>query len=163
MESTRDMKQQQPSSPLDPAESERRKRHDRRQCNNVWASFRFSGRRQGARRNGEGENTYVDRPARHVIILAYTIIFCSILDALLTLLYIERGGGEANPVMAMAIDFGMTAFVSLKMALTIFGIGLLTLHQNFRLGLRGLYGIAILYLLLLAYHGIIWLGELHWR
>jgi hypothetical protein len=157
------MKQHQPYSLLDPAESERRDRHDRRQYHNVWASFRFSGRRQGARRNGEGENTYVDRPARHVIILAYMIISCSILDALLTLLYIERGGGEANPVMAVAIDFGMTAFVSVKMALTIFGIGLLTLHQNFRLGLRGLYSVTIIYLVLLAYHGIIWLGELHWR
>ena len=105
----------------------------------------------------------MDCPARHVIILAYMIISCSILDALLTLLYIERGGGEANPVMAVAIDFGMTAFVGVKMALTIFGIGLLTLHQNFRLGLRGLYSVTIIYLVLLAYHGLIWLGELHWR
>jgi hypothetical protein len=63
--------------------------------------------------------------------------------------------------MAVAIDFSMTAFVGLKMALTIFGIALLTLHQNFRLGLRGLYGMTIIYLLLLAYHGIIWIGELH--
>ena len=155
------MKQQQPYSLLDPAKSERRKRHDRRQCNTVWASFRLSGRRQGARRNGEGENTYVDRPARHVIILAYMIISCSIFDALLTLLYIERGGGEANPVMATAIDFGTTAFVGLKMALTIFGIALLAVHQNFRLGLRGLYGMTLIYLVLLAYHGLIWLGELY--
>jgi Domain of unknown function (DUF5658) len=155
------MKQQRLYSLLDPAGSERRQRHDRRQCNNVWASFRFSGRRQGARRYGEGENTYVDRPARHVIILTCTIVFCSIFDALLTLLYIERGGGEANPVMAVAIDFGTTAFVGLKMALTIVGIALLAVHQNFRLGLRGLYGMTIIYLVLLTYHGIIWLGELY--
>ena len=155
------MKQQRPYSLFDPADSERRKRHDRRQCNTVWASFRFSGRRQEARRYGEGENTYVDRPARHVIILAYMIISCSIFDALLTLLYIERGGGEANPVMAAAIDFSTTAFVGLKMALTIFGIALLAVHQNFRLGLRGLYAMTLIYLVLLAYHGLIWLGEFY--
>jgi hypothetical protein len=154
------MEQQQPYSLLDQPEPRRRNRHDRRQRHNVWASFRFSGQRQGARRDGEGENTYVDRPAQRVIILAYVIILCSILDALLTLLYIERGGGEANPVMAVAIDVSTTAFVGLKMALTIFGICLLTLHQNFRLGLRGLYGMTIIYLVLLAYHGIIWIGEL---
>jgi hypothetical protein len=155
------MEQQQPYSLLDPSESERRERHDRRQCNNVWASLRLSGRRQGSRRNGEGEDTYVDHPARHVVNMACVIIVCSILDALLTLLYIERGGEEANPVMAVAIDFGMTTFVGLKMALTILGIGLLALHQNFRLGLRGLYGMTIIYLILLAYHGIIWIGELY--
>jgi len=155
------MKQQRPYSLFDPADSERRKRHDRRQCNTVWASFRFSGRRQEARRYGEGENTYIDRPARHVIILAYMIISCSIFDALLTLLYIERGGGEANPVMAAAIDFSTTAFVGLKMALTIFGIALLAVHQNFRLGLRGLYAMTLIYLVLLAYHGLIWLGEFY--
>jgi hypothetical protein len=47
------------------------------------------------------------------------------------------------------------------MALTILGICLLTLHQNFRLGLRGLYGMTLIYLVLLAYHGMIWIGELH--
>lgn len=156
------MEQQQLYSLLDSPEAERRERHDRRQRNNAWASFRFSGQRQRSRRNGEGEDTYVDHPARRVIILACVIIACSILDALLTLLHIERGGGEANPVMAVAIDFGMTAFVGLKMALTTLGIGLLALHQNFRLGLRGLYGMTLIYLALLVYHGIIWLGELLW-
>jgi hypothetical protein len=157
------MEQQPPPySLLDSSESERRDRYDRRQGSSAWASFRLSGQRQASRRDGEGENTYVDRPARPVILLACMILFCSILDALLTLLYIERGGGEANPVMAVAIDFGTTAFVGHKMALTILGIGLLTLHQNFRLGLRGLYGMTIIYLVLLAYHGIIWLGELRW-
>lgn len=137
-----------------------RQRYDRRSWNSVWESLRFHGRRRGARRFGEGEDTYVDQPTRRVIILSCVIMGCSILDALLTLLYIERGGSEANPAMALAIDYGLGMFVGIKMVMTIFGVCTLALHQNFRLGLRGLYGMAILYAILLIYHGFIWLGEL---
>jgi hypothetical protein len=87
------------------------------------------------------------------------ITMCSLLDALFTLLYIERGGVEANPLMALAINLGVRTFVGLKMGLTGVGTVLLALHQNFRLGLRGLYSIVLTYLVLLAYHGFLWLGE----
>ncbi|ETW95021.1 MAG: hypothetical protein ETSY1_32395, partial [Candidatus Entotheonella factor] len=109
---------------------------------------------------GEGQDTYVDQPARHVTVLVCVILGSSILDALLTLLYIGRGGGEANPIMAMAINSGLTWFVALKMLLTIAGIVMLAIHQNFRLGLRGLYGMAIIYVVLLLYHGVLWIDYL---
>jgi hypothetical protein len=91
--------------------------------------------------------------------MVYLITVCSLLDALFTLLYIERGGGEANPLMARAIGLGARTFVGLKMALTGIGTVLLALHQNFRGGLRGLYVIVLIYLFLLVYHGFLWLGE----
>jgi Domain of unknown function (DUF5658) len=125
----------------------------------LWTSLRLRGRRQGARRAGEGQNTYVDRPHRRVSLMVGIITVCSLLDALFTLLYIERGGSEANPLMALAINLGVRTFVGLKMGLTGVGTVLLALHQNFRLGLRGLYGIVLTYLVLLAYHGFLWLGE----
>jgi Domain of unknown function (DUF5658) len=121
--------------------------------------FRLRGQRKGARRAGEGHNTYVDHPHRHVVFMVWVITACSILDALFTLLYIERGGNEANPLMALALSLGVTTFVGLKMGLTGIGTVLLALHQNFRLGLRGLYSIVLIYLFLLAYHGFLWLGE----
>ncbi len=93
-------------------------------------------------------------------VLVCVILGSSILDALLTLLYIGRGGGEANPIMAMAINSGLTWFVALKMLLTIAGIVMLAIHQNFRLGLRGLYGMAIIYVVLLLYHGVLWIDYL---
>ncbi|WP_143309998.1 DUF5658 family protein [Candidatus Entotheonella palauensis] len=140
--------------------AEQRQRTDRRQATTLWKSLRFGGRRQGARRAGEGQDTYVDQPARRVTILVGVILGSSILDAILTLLYIGRGGGEANPIMAMAINSGLTWFVALKMLLTVTGIIMLAIHQNFRLGLRGLYGMAIIYLALLLYHGILWIDYL---
>ena len=126
----------------------------------ISSIFRLGGRRQAARREGEGEDAYVDQPALRVTVMVYLILGASIIDALLTLLYMERGGGEANPIMAVAINWGHAWFVSLKMALTIVGAIMLAIHQNFRLGLRGLYGMAVVYLCLLAYHGALWLDQL---
>lgn len=141
--------------------SERRQHDDRRRrYATPWDSLHFRGRRKGARRTGEGRNTYVDRPARRVIFMVCVITVGSVLDALFTLLYIERGGSEANPLMALAINLGVSTFMGLKIGLTGVGVLLLALHQNFRLGLRGLYSIALLYLLLLVYHGLLWLREL---
>jgi hypothetical protein len=140
--------------------SERRQRPDRRKKTTFWGSLRFGGRRRGARRVGEGEATYVDQPARRVTLLVSVILGCSILDALLTLLYIEQGGSEANPIMAVTINWGHAWFLALKMLTTIIGISMLAIHQNFCLGLRGLYGMAIIYMALLFYHGILWFGHL---
>lgn len=140
--------------------SNRRRQGDRRSGRPTLRSvFRLRGQRKGARRAGEGHNTYVDHPHRHVVFMVWVITVCSILDALFTLLYLERGGNEANPIMALALSLGITTFVGLKMGLTGLGTVLLALHQNFRLGLRGLYSIVLVYLFLLAYHGFLWLGE----
>ncbi len=140
-------------------EPKQRQRTDRRKRSTLWGSLRY-GRRQGARRSGEGQDTYVDQPARRVTMLVSVILVCSILDALLTLLYIQRGGAEANPIMAAAINSGMTLFVATKMLLTAFGAIMLAIHQNFRLGSQGLYGMAVIYIALLLYHGILWTNQL---
>jgi len=142
------------------ADPEQRQQFDRRKATTIWGSLRFGGRRQSARRAGEGEDIYVDQPARRVTLLVIVILGCSILDALLTLLYLEQGGSEANPIMAVAIDSGQAWFVAFKMLLTVVGAVMLAIHQNFRLGLRGLYGMAIIYVALLFYHGILWLEHL---
>ncbi len=143
-----------------PNDLEQRQRTNRRKRATLWGSLRFYGRRQSARRAGEGQDTYVDQPARRVTMLVSIILVCSILDALLTLLYIDRGGSEANPIMAVAIHSGMTSFVAIKMLLTVAGVIMLAIHQNFRLGTRGLYGMAIIYLALLLYHGVLWTDQL---
>jgi hypothetical protein len=41
------------------------------------------------------------------------------------------------------------------MGLSIFGAWILAAHQQFRLALRGLYGFAVGYGMLLLYHGLI--------
>jgi Domain of unknown function (DUF5658) len=76
----------------------------------------------------------------------------AIVDAGLTLRYLEQGGREAHPVMALALTHGAALFMGLKMMLTGLGAWLLAAHQQFQLALCGLYGLAIGYEVLLCYH-----------
>jgi predicted cobalt transporter CbtA len=71
-------------------------------------------------------------------------------------MYLQQGGDEANPLMAMALEQGMTSFVATKMALTGLGTMLLAIRHHCWLGLRGLYALAVLYAALLVYHAILY-------
>jgi len=76
----------------------------------------------------------------------------SCLDALLTLLHLENGGCEANPLMDVALAHGTTVFVVLKLGITSVAAWFLAAHQQFPLATRGLHGLALGYGVLLAYH-----------
>jgi hypothetical protein len=140
---------------MNPSLSERRTHADRRrQPTALLGTLRLYGRRLGGRRCGEG-GIYVDHLAPRVVALVLFVVLCSALDALFTLIHIQQGGFEANPVMAMALNQGISSFVGMKMALTGLGATLLAIHQNFWLGIRGLHTLALIYAGLLVYHLII--------
>ena len=90
-----------------------------------------------------------------VVKLVVFVLVCSALDALFTLIHIQYGGTEANPIMAMALDFGPASFVRAKMGLTGLGAILLASYEHLRLGLACLYLIAIVYAGLLLYHAML--------
>jgi len=75
-----------------------------------------------------------------------------ILDALFTLLYIQRGGSELNPLMDAAISAGVVPFLAVKCGLTLLGIAFLCLHKNFRFVKAILVGVLVLYTALFGYH-----------
>jgi uncharacterized protein DUF5658 len=132
---------------------ERRSLADRRTRPTTFVSaIRWHGRRKGFRRAGEGRYAYVDCLARRIVALAVLICVGSLLDALLTLLHLEDGGGEANPLMHMALAHGTTLFVVLKLSITCVAAWFLAAHQQFPLAYRGLHGLALSYGVLLAYH-----------
>jgi Domain of unknown function (DUF5658) len=115
-------------------------------------ALRPYGRRQGFRRAGEGANTYVDRLAPRISGLTLFILMSSILDAYLTILHLQRGGGEANPFMALILTYGYTPFLAIKMVATGVGAWLLAVHQQFVLAWNALHALAGIYALLLIYH-----------
>jgi len=79
---------------------ERRCLADRRvRPTTLWSALRWQGRRQVCRRVGEGHYAYLDRLARRTVVLALFVFGASLLDALLTLLHLAHGGGEANPLL----------------------------------------------------------------
>lgn len=112
----------------------------------------FGGRRKGDRRRPESLNQYVDlyEPVLAGIMVAVAIL-CA-LDAVFTLLYIQKGGSEANPIMDWLIRQGAQAFVVVKCAVTNLGLLVLCLHKNFRYVRGVIWGVFILYLLLFLYH-----------
>jgi Domain of unknown function (DUF5658) len=122
------------------------------------SALRFDGRRHSSRRAGEGNRAYVDRPSRRTVVLLFIVLGASVLDALFTLLFIQNGGGEANPFMAIAIQRGDTHFVGLKMAMTGIGAWFLAAHQGFPLAFRGLHLLAVGYVGLLLIHAAILLS-----
>ena len=132
---------------------DRRRRLDRRaRPTTLWSVLRSQGRRMGFRRAGEGHQAYVDGPTLPTAGLTVAVYVCSILDAFLTLLHIEDGGGEANPLMHVALAYGPPVFIALKLGLTGVAVWWLAAHQQWSLAMRGLYGIALGYGVVLVYH-----------
>lgn len=117
--------------------------------------MRLSGRRRGFRRAGEGHCGMADCPLPSVIVLVLGITVFSALDALFTLLYIAHGGSEANPVMALALEYGSDVFVSLKMAVTCLGVWLLSVFQFVPLAYLVLQGLALMYMLVMGIHAAV--------
>ena len=91
--------------------------------------------------------------------LVLFVLICSAFDALFTLIFVEHGGSEANPIMAMAMSYGATQFVRAKMGLTALGAILLASYEQLWLGSICLYLTAMLYAGILLYHALLYFGR----
>lgn len=121
-----------------------------------WSvAFRFRGRRAGFRRSAEGYRAYIDQPSSRVVLLVLFVMLSSICDALLTLLHLENGGSEANPMMALVLHQGTAPFLHVKLSLTGAGAWLLAAHEHFPLAFQALHSMAVIYGLLLMLHGML--------
>lgn len=100
-----------------------RRRFDRRAFG--WRTVMFGflrSRRRSPRRQGDGDVLFLDWHHPWLFFLAVGTMLLSVADAFLTLILIDRGMIEANPVMARVMEYGTAAFTSTKLALTAFGI-----------------------------------------
>ncbi len=148
----------QAQAAVDSAFAHDRRGNDRRRGPTPFVSryTLLGGRREGDRRLAATENQYVDRYEPWLVAVLVAIGALCALDAVFTLLYLQKGGSEANPLMARAIEWGPVEFMVLKCAVTNLGLLVLCVHKNFRYvkaivcGLLGIYG------LLFAYH--LWLA-----
>lgn len=116
----------------------------------------FGGRRAGDRRRGPIMSPYVDRYGVGLGAALVTVGILCALDAVFTLLYLQKGGSEANPVMAEVIEWGPRTFVLIKCGITNLGLIVLCLHKNFRYvgaviaSILGMYSALFLYHLYLS-------------
>lgn len=82
-------------------------------------------RRRNLRRDSEGEAVFSDWHHPWLFFLSVGIMVFSCLDAFMTLLLLERGAYEANPIMASVMGHSTQLFAAVKLLLT--GLGLLAL------------------------------------
>ena len=141
-----------PGGRHEPAADRRSTTDRRRRPTRLVDSLRWRGRRRGFRRTGEARNRYVDCPSRGVITLCLATVLFSILDGFFTLLHLEDGGRELNPVMGAILFLGVPSFIAVKSTLTALGVAFLAIHANFRLGWFALIGVTAGYAVLIGYH-----------
>lgn len=132
---------------------DRRARSDRRNQPTGFLSSPFRrGRRKAGRRAGERENIYVDVYSPMDVLVLLGIFMLNIGDALFTLLWLQRGGGEGNPIMQAMLDIGVGAFLFQKCIIVGVWLLILTAHRNYRAARLGLWSTLTIYTLIILYH-----------
>jgi len=111
---------------------EKRRRIDRRTNNKARLKYLlFNGRRERSRRDEDRGKAYIfDRYNQKLFLAITAILILSILDAMLTLIVIQRGAQELNPVMAYFLEHGTLTFIVAKYILTSIGVLILLIFKN---------------------------------
>jgi hypothetical protein len=133
-------------------EIDRRRNDDRRDQPTGFLSRPWRGQRRGGRRTGERDNIYVDVYSRSDVLILLCIFVLNIGDAAFTLLWLQRGGGEGNPLMQFMLDIGVGAFLFQKCIVVGIWLLVLTAHRNYRTARVGLWSTLSVYTLLIVYH-----------
>lgn len=137
---------------------ERRARADRR--HRVWWSVWYGSfnprRRTPPRRQDDSRFHSLDWHSSHLLAVAIGILLLSVLDAFLTMLLLQGGANEVNPVMAALIYRSVAMFAALKMGMTGLGVLLMVFLARYRF-MRlmrvewALYGVLFAYVSLVCY------------
>jgi len=115
----------------------------------------LGGRRRTVRRTSEREGSCVDLHGARLWCLVLWVALMNVGDSYFTLIHLQAGGIELNPVAAALLRTGRFGFVFTKSALIALALLVLTVHKNFFLARVGLFIAAASYTLLFVYH--LWL------
>ncbi|MBD3222848.1 hypothetical protein GF314_16595 [bacterium] len=119
----------------------------------MLSAYSLRGRRTRIRRDTDLlRGRYVDRSTgRHLILIVLLMLFVS-LDAASTLWIIDRGGTEANPVMANTLERGVGWFLLVKLGPLPLAFTLLSVHRYFGWVKAALALLVVVYGALMIYH-----------
>ena len=150
-------------APTEPDRAPRRRTDRRRRDLPFWRLRRLRGRRMRQRRADEHDKLYlVDRVPGHVLVLAAAILVMTVVDGVFTVLLLERGCVEANPVMQYLLERGNWAFFTGKYVLTAVFLPVALVMNQYRLfGTRLRVGhfvpvVVALYSVLILYQVALW-------
>jgi hypothetical protein len=112
---------------------DQRNQSDRREKpTSIWGAFPPAGNRMGNRRKEERDRQYfVDRFPTIMLVCILLLLIASMTDATLTMVLIQAGGKEVNPLMEYLMAHGLMAFLIGKYLLTVVGIPFLLLFNKF--------------------------------
>ena len=140
---------------------DRRNLKDRRKQPTPGLSrYTFFGRRSRSRRKLDQERGgYTDRYSAGLFSILISIVSLNILDSLFTMIILDHGGWEVNPIVRSAIELYGDKFWVWKFLLLFISLILLCLHSNFgrirtTIKTAGLiYIVVVLYqIFLISYH-----------
>jgi len=112
----------------------------------------LGGRRRDVRRDEEHEGSFVDVYGLRLWCLVLWVALMNLGDSFFTLVHLQAGGIELNPVAKTLLETGRWNFVFTKSILIGFALAVLTVHKNFFLARIGLWTAAGTYTLLVLYH-----------
>lgn len=112
----------------------------------------FGGRRRGLPYASGGERTFVDVYGTKVWIALSLFLALNFLDAHFTLIYLQRGGAEGNPVAQLLLNQGVAPFYTWKNLGIGVGAMLFCLMKNFPNVRKGVFIVLSFYQLLFFYH-----------
>jgi hypothetical protein len=119
-------------------------------------SLLWGGRREEIRRAEDCRRVFiVDRYRQSLFGAIVFILFLSVIDAILTMLLLQNGAVEINPIMAFYIDLGPYTFLMVKYGLTAFGVLLLLHFRNVMLKWVRLRAEVFIYVVLVAFLSVV--------
>ena len=134
-------------------DSERRNLPDRRkQPTRILSRFTLRGRRKILRREeDQRRGGYVDRYSPSLLFFLLLIVGLNLLDALFTMMILDYGGWEVNPITRAAIEVYGDHFWVWKFSIVSVNVILLCLHSKFKFVKRMILGICLVYLAIVFY------------
>ena len=112
----------------------------------------WGGRRKWIRREQEREGTFVDVYGWKVACMILWVALMNVGDSFFTLLHLQFGGIELNPVAQALLGTGRWGFVFIKSFLIALALVVLAIHKNFFLARVGMWTATGTYTLLVIYH-----------
>ena len=119
----------------------------------MFSRYWLRGRRQSGRRDGETGRIYVDSYHPLEICLVIALVFFCGVDLVLSLVHLDAGGQEANPIMNWVyLSSGYLGFSIVKSASTLLGTLILLVHMRFPYVRSSLVFLVSVYIGIFGYH-----------
>ena len=117
-----------------------------------WGWFSFFGRRRIFRRKTDREKGgYADRYSYILFFLLVLILGLNILDSLFTMMMIDLGDQEFNPLVRSYVELHGDMFWIWRFVIVSIALILLYLHHGFILVRRVIIAIGLIYIVIVVY------------